>query len=120
MAATTDASFENSFAQLEAIPHDRHLLCPKLSDDDDEEYDDPDADGEITSEVKKQRISDYEERLHITYNCSLVLGLEQSPSTQGKLIDQFKNRVEPFLQACANCVRNWHRSREPFKKDLEQ
>ncbi|KAI1392297.1 SEN1 N terminal-domain-containing protein [Hypoxylon trugodes] len=109
---------EGAFAQLSEFPNETHLCCPRISEDDDELYDDPDAPSKITLAQKEERIQQGKDRLTQTYLCSLVLGLEKE--TAGKLAYEFGYRVTVFLKCCATCVRNWHKGRRAFLKDIAQ
>lgn len=106
--------------EWDEFPKDAHLCCPKINDDDLNDYsqfDDPYYD-EITTEEKRQRVAQYEHRLQITYNLSLLMGIpaDRSSSWMG----EWTERVESFLFRCDSCIRNWHRSREQFIKRLPE
>ncbi|KAI0169773.1 SEN1 N terminal-domain-containing protein [Hypoxylon sp. FL1284] len=109
---------EDAFNRLRNFPKGAHLCCPKVSEDDDENYDDPDAASSISSALKVQRIQDAKDRLDQAYRCSLILGLPADAT--GGLGDQFEKRVGNCLQECPPCVRNWHKGRRPFLKEVSQ
>ena len=109
---------EKTYEELRAIPTEHHMCCPKISEDDDEDYDDLESPGEISVEVKEQRIVDGNKRLYLLYDCSLILGLP--PGSTPILSDEFSKRSNAFLKACASCVRNWHRGRRPFLKRMSE
>ncbi|KAI2639346.1 SEN1 N terminal-domain-containing protein [Xylaria nigripes] len=115
MAAVNDL-MDSSFEQLQDISPNTHLFCPRICDNDDEFYEDPDAVSNISREEKAQRIDDGELRLESMYKRSLVLGL--SPEAGGSHRAEFKSRSNRFLTSCSNCVRNWHKRRDKFIKFL--
>ncbi|KAI1114696.1 SEN1 N terminal-domain-containing protein [Nemania sp. NC0429] len=104
------------FAKLRDIPLNLHLFCPRISADDDEIYEDPDAISSISADEKQQRIEDGQVRLDLMYNCSLILGL--SKEAAGSHRPDFDARCDAFLTTCACCVRNWHKGRVAFLKDI--
>ncbi|KAI8946552.1 SEN1 N terminal-domain-containing protein [Xylaria longipes] len=104
------------FAKLRDIPSNLHLFCPRVSVDDDEIYEDPDAVSSISPDEKQQRIEDGQGRLDLMYNCSLILGLSREAA--GPHRPEFDSRCDAFLTTCASCVRNWHKGRAGFVKDI--
>ncbi|KAJ6444101.1 tRNA-splicing endonuclease [Purpureocillium lavendulum] len=99
------------FEELQKLPAEHHLLCPKISNDDDEDYktlEDP-ASG-ITVEEKKRRIEDGERRVEITYWNSLIFGFEKKDA--GQWLNEFTTRLETCLRHCPGCVLNWHMKRK--------
>ncbi|KAI1634483.1 SEN1 N terminal-domain-containing protein [Biscogniauxia mediterranea] len=113
-AKTLDVAFN----KVRALPPENHLFCPKISEDDDVNYNDPEADGDISIAEKEKRIQDGAVRLDLMYSCSLILGVD--PATASAMVQEFKTRSDAFLKSCATCVRNWHKAREPFLKDINQ
>lgn len=102
---------EKWFEELQKIPPGYHLLCPKISDEDDEIYkslDDPDS--KISLDVKKARIKNGEERITVTYWNSLIFGFDKKYA--GKWLDDFTQRLENCLVLCSECVLNWHMKRK--------
>jgi senataxin len=98
------------FEKLQDIPSEHHLLCPKISDEDSENYralNDPNS--EITIEEKQKRIEDGERRIEITYWNSLIFGFDKKDA--GKWLEDFTGRVERCLKFCSDCVLNWHMKR---------
>jgi senataxin len=99
------------FEELQKIPAEFHLLCPKTSDEDGENYkvlDDPES--AITNEEKKKRIEDGKKRIEITYWNSLIFGFDKSEA--GKWLDDFTKRLDDCLKYCSDCVLNWHMKRK--------
>ncbi|OTA93398.1 hypothetical protein M434DRAFT_73253 [Hypoxylon sp. CO27-5] len=115
---STNALLESAFNKLQAFPEECHLCCPRISEEDNEIYDDPDAPSKISAAEKEQRIQEGKERLSQTYKCSLILGL--SEELAGDLGHEYARRINTFLKSCATCVRNWHKGRKPFLKDISQ
>lgn len=95
------------FEELQKLPSESHLLCPKISEDDVEDYkslDDPES--AISRSEKAARIEDGKRRIEITYWNSLIFGFDKSAA--GKWLDEFKERIERTLRTCSECVLNWH------------
>lgn len=112
--------------ELEAFPSDVHWCCPKIGDDDETNYDEPNVadgpdengEGGVSAAEKQKRIKDYENRLRITYNLSLLMGIPDDRSSQ--IYPEWKEDVEDFLLRCDACIRNWHRGRDQFLKRLPE
>ncbi|KAI1779364.1 SEN1 N terminal-domain-containing protein [Hypoxylon cercidicola] len=109
---------EDAFDKLRTFPKGCHICCPRISEDDDEIYDDPSAPGTISVAEKEERIRHSKDRLDQAYRCSLILGLPADAT--GGLGVEFEQQVGFFLKTCAACVRNWHKGRRPFLKDISQ
>ncbi len=109
---------EKTYEELRNIPPECHMCCPKVSDDDEEDYDDLEGPGKIGIAVKQDRVTNGKKRLDLLYDCSLILGLPADSAPV--LSNEFSNRSNAFLRACASCVRNWHKGRRPFLKRLSE
>ncbi|KAL7894507.1 SEN1 N terminal domain-containing protein [Trichoderma sp. SZMC 28014] len=99
------------YEEFQKIPTEVHLLCPRISDADDENYkslDDPDS--RISIEEKKSRIQKGKERIEITYWNSLIFGFDKEDA--GKWLEEFTERLESSLRECPECVLNWHMKRK--------
>ncbi|KAI0395600.1 SEN1 N terminal-domain-containing protein [Xylariaceae sp. FL0594] len=116
MASGVQNALDMGFAKLREIPPGVHLFCPRISEDDDEIYEDADAVTNLTRQEREHRIEEGQSRLDLMYNCSLILGLSREAA--GPLRDDFDARTDDFLQTCASCVRNWHKGRTQFLKDI--
>jgi len=104
----------DDYHKLEEIPPDLHLLCPKVSDEDTEDYEDFDEPGGITVEEKKKRIEDAKTRHDVTYRLCFLMGLAEEQASSWT--EQWAKRLERCLTSCDICVRNWHLGRETFLK----
>lgn len=99
------------YEELQKIPTEYHLLCPRTGDDDEENYknlDDPDS--KISLEEKKKRIEQGKERIEVTYWNSLIFGFDKKVA--GKWLEDFTTRLEEGLKFCSDCVLNWHMKRK--------
>ncbi|PTB45036.1 hypothetical protein M441DRAFT_129272 [Trichoderma asperellum CBS 433.97] len=99
------------YEEFQQIPAEVHLLCPRISDEDDENYknlDDPDS--RISTEEKNSRIQKSKERIEITYWNSLIFGFDKEEA--GKWLQDFTLRLENCLKYCPECVLNWHMKRK--------
>lgn len=99
------------YEEFQQIPAEVHLLCPRISDDDDENYkslDDPDS--KISTEEKQSRIEGSKKRIEITYWNSLIFGFDKQEA--GKWLEDFTGRLENCLKYCPECVLNWHMKRK--------
>ena len=101
-----------------AIPSEMHLMCPKTSEDDEEDYEDLSEPGDIGTDQKKQNVEEGSSRLDITYRCSLILGF--SDDAFQDMQNVFNTRVNELLTSCSACVRGWHRNRKRFLKYLSE
>lgn len=102
---------QQKYAELEALPRGLHLLCAKISADDEEDYrkiDDPNS--SLSTDEKKKRVQDGEKRIELTYVNSLILGFEKKSA--GKWGEEFRERLDTTLQVCSDCVLNWHMKRQ--------
>ncbi|KAH6647006.1 SEN1 N terminal-domain-containing protein [Truncatella angustata] len=100
------------------LPDEVHLLCPKTSEDDDEDYEDLKEPGEIGVEEKERRVQDFKKRVGIAYQTSLIFGFEEENAALQ--LQEFRTRTNSFLTTCSQCVRTWHRNRKPFLKQLAE
>ncbi|CAK7263281.1 DEAD-box type RNA helicase [Sporothrix epigloea] len=109
-----------SHQELERIPPETHLFCPRTSDDDQEDYDDPAAGGvSLTPDEKatrQARISDCRRRLQLTSWASLILGINRDQAD--RWLGDWIQRTESFLVKCDGCVRAWHMERKALKDRL--
>ncbi|ROV94898.1 hypothetical protein VSDG_07052 [Cytospora chrysosperma] len=105
-----------SYKEWVIIPAEHHLLCPKLNDEDDEDYRDP-GPSEITAEEKERRIRDAQRRVELTYDLSLLVGITEEQSSGLK--EQWIDRTESFLTKCDACVLRWHMHRKKFFEKLQ-
>ncbi|KAM6480170.1 SEN1 N terminal-domain-containing protein [Trichoderma sp. SZMC 28011] len=99
------------YEEFQQIPAECHLLCPRINDDDDENYktlDDPDS--RISSEEKQSRIEQSKKRIEVTYWNSLIFGFDKQEA--GKWLEDFTGRLENCLKYCPECVLNWHMKRK--------
>ncbi|KAJ9155180.1 Helicase SEN1 [Pleurostoma richardsiae] len=104
---------------LSAVSEDAHLFCPKIKDDDLEDYSDPSEPGEtIDAEEKKKRIEDARQRTENAYWFSLILGIKKDQASNW--LPEWINRTERFLTACDACIRTWHMRRKTFLKILSE
>ncbi|EFX01966.1 tRNA-splicing [Grosmannia clavigera kw1407] len=101
-----------SHQELERIPTDVHLFCPRLSDDDQEDYDD--VAGSDADKLKK--IEDGQRRLQLTSWASLILGINRDQAD--RWLPDWIQRTESFLVKCDGCVRAWHMGRKALRSRL--
>ncbi|KAH6888116.1 SEN1 N terminal-domain-containing protein [Thelonectria olida] len=105
-----EKELEKWYEELREFPVENHLLCPRTSEDDDENYktlDDPGSN--ISIEEKKQRIEQGQKRIEVTYWNSLIFGFDKSIA--GQWLEDFTKRLEDCLRLCSDCVLNWHMKR---------
>ena len=110
----------NYHSELETIPAEVHLFCPKLDDDDVTNYEDmvhDDEDGPTSAE-KQERIKSFEGRQLAAYYLSLLMGI--SVDTVGSWLQEWVERTERFLTKCDSCVKNWHQYRGQFIRTLRE
>lgn len=100
------------------LPTEAHLLCPKISEEDEEDYDDVEEPGEVGVEEKLRRLQDFRRRVGVVYQTSLIFGFEEENAAPQ--LKEFRVRTNGFLTICSQCVRTWHRNRKPFLKHLSE
>lgn len=107
------------YEKLEALPSEVHLLCPRIHDEDGENYkvlNDPDS--AISIDEKKARIHQAQDRIEITYWNSLSFGFDKQTAGQWGL--RFSQRLEHCLKNCAECVLNWHMKRKAHLQNFSE
>ncbi|KAF4465127.1 hypothetical protein FALBO_8041 [Fusarium albosuccineum] len=107
------------YEKIQKFPKESHLLCPRVSDDDGENYkvlDDPDS--SISPDEKKSRLEKGDERLEATYWNSLIFGFDKQ--SQGKWGDELAERLSSCLKHCADCVFNWHMKRKAILQQFNE
>ncbi|OLN96534.1 Helicase SEN1 [Colletotrichum chlorophyti] len=104
---------EENFRKFQKIPPDVHLLCPKVDEDDFEDYDDIESPGEaITAAEKEERVEQWKQRLDTAYWCCLLLAYGKDKA--GIWLEQWGNRMAINLHNCDKCVLNWHLNRKKY------
>ncbi|KAM0561006.1 hypothetical protein ACHAPJ_003506 [Fusarium lateritium] len=106
------------YEKIQNFDDECHLLCPRINDDDNENYrirEDPDS--SIPQDEKDSRIQKGKERLEITYWNSLIFGFDKS--SQGKWGEQLGERLNGCLKHCADCVYNWHMKRRALLQQFQ-
>jgi senataxin len=107
------------YAKFEAFPADLHMLCPKVDDDDQEDYTKlDDGFSSMTRSDKERRIQDGIERRRTTLWNSILFALEAS-RTQEKL-EAYSLRLEHALTSCDKCIMNWHMGQTPFLREVQE
>ncbi|KAL2020987.1 hypothetical protein VTK56DRAFT_7761 [Thermocarpiscus australiensis] len=106
------------YRTFEDRPPDAHLCCPKTDDDDTANYDEPDEpdEGGASADEKKIRIKEYEDRFQNVYHLSILMFFGKDVA--GPWLDDWAQALDSGLTRCDACVRNWHRHRDSFLKDL--
>ncbi|PHH88828.1 hypothetical protein CDD83_6986 [Cordyceps sp. RAO-2017] len=107
------------FGELRNIPSEHHILCPKIDNDDEENYkslNDPESN--ISVEEKQARIKDAERRIEITYWNSLIFGFDKADA--GAWLESFTTRLENCLKLCSECVLNWHMKRRAYLQKFSE
>lgn len=101
------------------FPRGPHFFCPKVDDEDDEDYNSPGPPTtDITPEEKRKRIKDAESRRDVTYELSLMLGIARD--TVGDWYNDWDTRVEACLTSCDKCILTYHMHRKAFLKGLRE
>lgn len=105
--------------ELRSFPPNAHWFCPRRHDDDAVNYDNPDeAEEEMSTETKHELIQDAKRRHTVAYKFSLILGLDREIS--GQLLTDYTQRLNRLFTQCDKCVRNWHRGRKAYLKELAE
>ena len=110
----------SSHQELERIPPEAHLFCPRTSDDDAEDYDDPAyLSPGLAPETLAHRqtlVGEGRRRLQLTSWASLILGI--SAEQADRWLGDWISRTETFLVKCDSCIRAWHMERKALKGRL--
>lgn len=105
------------YKKFRDVPEEAHLLCPKVDEDDEEDYDEPNQPGvDITAEQKQQRIRDGEERVRITYWTGLLMAYGKDKA--GVWLQSWADRMSTFVHNCDKCVTNWHMNRKKYMQEF--
>lgn len=116
---SVDDILEKWYRKFSKIPKDLHLLCPRISDDDLEDYDKPDPQySNISPEEKRRRQQAAEERFEIVAWTSLIFGYDKTKA--GIWLEKFSSRMEHCLQTCEKCVLSWHMGRNKIKTTISE
>ncbi len=110
---------EDWYTKFDSISPDLHILCPKVDDDDEEDYTKlEDGFSSLTRFDKEKRIQDGVERRRTTLWNSILFALEASHS-KAKL-DAYSQRLEHALSSCDKCIMNWHMGQNPFLQEVQE
>ncbi|KAH7418017.1 SEN1 N terminal-domain-containing protein [Cadophora sp. MPI-SDFR-AT-0126] len=105
--------------ELKSFPSDAHWFCPKRSDDDNVDYDQPNEPEEGMSQAtKKELIQDSKKRYTVAYRYSQILGINEDVA--GKAREDYSAALDHLLKTCDKCVFNWHRGRKEHFKWLSE
>ncbi|KAF4975965.1 hypothetical protein FZEAL_7317 [Fusarium zealandicum] len=107
------------YEKIQKFPKECHLLCPRRSDEDFENYkvlNDPDS--TISLDEKNKFIQEGNERLEVTYWNTLIFGFDKQ--SQGKWGDELAERLSSCLKQCADCVFNWHMKRKSLLQQFHE
>ncbi|TVY81330.1 Helicase SEN1 [Lachnellula suecica] len=95
---------------------DLHWFCPKQSDDDTTDYENPDeAEEDVSPETKHELIQGAKERHPIAYKYSIIFGM--GPSDEQT---EYTQRLNKLLESCDKCVHNWHMGRKEYLRVLSE
>ncbi|KAM0342341.1 hypothetical protein ACHAPQ_000069 [Fusarium lateritium] len=114
-----DEELSQWYEKIQSFDNECHLLCPRLGEDDNENYrvlEDPDS--AITQDQKRNRIQQGQERVKITYWNCLIFGFDKE--NQGKWGEELGSRLNACLQSCADCVYNWHMNRRALLQQFQE
>jgi len=107
------------FSEIKSFPSGSHWFCPRRNDDDLIDYDEPDEPEEdMSAATKHEMIQDGKKRHAIAYKFSIILGLD--PEISRELRDAHFGHLDKLFTSCDKCVRNWHRGRKSYLKDLAE
>ena len=107
------------FSEIKSFPSGSHWFCPRRNYDDLIDYDEPDEPEEdMSAATKHEMIQDGKKRHAIAYKFSIILGLD--PEISRELRDAHFGHLDKLFTSCDKCVRNWHRGRKSYLKDLAE
>lgn len=102
------------FTKLRDIPEDVHLLCPKTSPDDDEDY----TNVAEADDAKRKRIQEGKDRVQVAYWSSLVFGMGKDKFDAE--MQELSRRLTHWLKQCDQCIINWHMRRKSFLREFAE
>lgn len=105
--------------ELQSFGPEAHWFCPRQSDEDLADYDNPDeADEDATPEMKQKAIEEGKHRHGVAYKFSLILGMADEVS--GRLCQAYLDKLNALLASCDTCVYNWHMGRKAYLGELSE
>lgn len=109
----------DAYDEWKHLDTEKHLLCPKINDEDEEDYESPGPPvTKITAEEKDKRIQDAQRRRDLTYQLTLLLGITREMSSGW--IEPWTDGIERCLKKCDACVLYYHMHRKAFLKKLRE
>ncbi|CAN8100170.1 unnamed protein product [Discula destructiva] len=122
MDDATDRIYDDithAYEEWKLLDPDKHLLCPKINDEDEEDYASPGPPvTAITLAEKAQRIQESQGRRNLTYELTLLLGITHDMSRGW--IEPWTEAIERCLTKCDACILNYHMQRKAFLKKLRE
>lgn len=108
-----------AYEKWKHLDQSKHLLCPKVDDDDEEDYASSGPPLTNISVVEREeRIRAAQERRELTYVLSLLMGIAVEMSVGW--IEPWKKGIEAALTRCDSCILNYHMHRKTFLKKLRE
>jgi len=103
--------------ELESIPENLHLFCPKVQGEENEDSETSGQPGNAVAVQETQaRAAAAEDRLQKASWTSLILGIKEDQASRWR--PEWIARTENFLTDCDDCVRNWHMGRKALRNRL--
>ncbi|KAJ9635465.1 DEAD-box type RNA helicase [Coniosporium tulheliwenetii] len=117
------AELAQKLQQLQSLPEDLHLFCPRTGPDDNSCYFDEDLYGRLDNEDAVTRnkrlnaVKDAEQRKKLVLECMQILAYDGSDAAKFK--EWLTARLDAQMACCDVCIRIYHRARAELKADLE-
>lgn len=108
-----------AYEKWKHLDQTKHLLCPKVNNEDEEDYASTGPPlTNISVAEREKRIQDAQERLELTYELSLLMGISSEMSVGW--LEPWKKDIEKFLSTCDCCILKYHMHRKAFLKKLRE
>lgn len=122
MSEDTDEIYDAitaAYQEWKDLDKEKHFLCPKVDDEDGEDYTSAGPPvTPITPEEKARRIQESNHRRDLTYKLTLLLGITHEMSAGW--LEPWTQAIEHCLTKCDACILNYHMQRKPFLRMLRE
>ncbi|KAL5341512.1 SEN1 N terminal-domain-containing protein [Aspergillus crustosus] len=108
--------FINTIAELQALPSELHMLCPRQHDDDHARYDD---ENEVHDSVKSvaQLVAEAKDRREKFLSCMRILAYDDEVEELQKWIWR---KIDDTLEKCDLCIKQYYTGKIWFMEQLKE
>ena len=108
--------------EVQQLPSQLHIFCPRQDDDDLDRYEDNDADQDaeldksLEQQQRRQRIQDAISRRETVFSCLSIFSFEGDEAVPHQ--EALKSRLDAQLQQCDICIREYYKGKRAFLEGL--